>query len=200
MPAQRLGHWGITDRHLIPTGYERALPPGVQLIVRNRRRGLAAQGTGRVLDLGGAESHASLWDHNAAVGDVVSVAGSADPALATLCRSQQRFDTVFSVFQLVAAPDLAATLARIHRLLSDDGRVLFIEPGRLSGAVGRAQRLVAPAVSLATGWHVDRDVPMSLRRAGLSVTDLERHRTGTTQWWLRSVIEGTAHHALLTPR
>jgi SAM-dependent methyltransferase len=168
--------------------------------VRTRRRTLARQAAGRVLDLGGADSHRSLWTENRPVDAVVALDGAGDAELVRLARSGQRFDTIFSVFQFAAAPDLAATLARVGQLLGDQGRILFVEPGRLSGAPGRAQRLVAPAVGLVTGWHVDRDVPMAMRRSGLSVTDLDRHRTGTTQWWLRSIVEGSAHRSLLPGR
>ena len=168
----------------------------MQSTVRTRRRALAQRARGRILDLGGAGSHASLWDGR----DVVRLDGSSDRALARLAHADERFDTVFSVFQFAAAPDLAATLARVGRVLEPQGSVLFVEPGRLPGLAGRTQRLLSPAVAMTAGWHVDRDVPMALRRAGLSVTDLERWRTATTQWWLRTVIEGSAHHALVPPR
>ena len=186
----------IPDIPLLPTGYERTLPPGVQSTVRTRRRALAGRARGRVLDLGGSDAHAGLWGPSAVDG-VSVLGGSGDPELVRLARGPERFDTVFSVFQLASAPDLAATLARIVSVLADDGTVLFLEPGRLPGLAGRTQRLLAPAMAVTTGWHVDRDVPASMRRAGLSITDLERHRTATTQWWLRTVIEGCAHRALL---
>lgn len=185
----------IADLHLIPTGYERLLPPGVQLTVRTRRRALASRARGRVLDLGGADAHANLWEDHAAVDDVVSVRGAADPALIALARGDQGFDTIFSVFQLVSAPDLDATLGRLGRILAPDGRLLFIEPGRLVGVGGRSQRLVAPAVGLASKWHVERDIPVALRDAALSVISLDRHRVTTMQWWLSRIIEGVAHHA-----
>ena len=189
----------IADPPLVPTGYERSLPPGVQSTVRTRRRALAARARGRVLDLGGSGAHAGLWDA-ARLDDVVLLDGSSDPTLVELAHADERFDTVVSVFQFAAAPDLAATLARVARVLAPEGRVLFLEPGRLPGIAGRSQRVLAPALALTAGWHVDRDIPMALRRARLSVTDLERHRTATTQWWLRTVVEGSAHHALVPPR
>jgi SAM-dependent methyltransferase len=164
--------------------------------VRARRRLLAARAAGRVLDLGGADWHGSLWPER----EVVRLRGASDPELGRLADGDARFDTVFSVFQLAAAGDLATTLACIRRVLAPDGAVLFLEPGRLVGLAGRSQRLLGPAVAATAGWHLDRDIPMELRRAGLSVTDLERHRAATTQWWLRIVVEGTAHHSLVPPR
>jgi SAM-dependent methyltransferase len=184
----------IVDTPLVPTGYERTLPPGVQATVRARRRAAAGRATGRVLDLGGSEAHRRLWRSTDV--DVTLLNGSGDPAVRRLAEEDARFDTVFSVFQLASAPDLAATLARLARVLAPGGRLLFLEPGRLAGMAGRTQRLLAPAMAATAGWRLDRDVPMAVRRAGLTITDLDRHRVATTQWWLRSLVEGTAHHAL----
>ena len=183
------------DSYLIPTGYERLLPPSVQLTVRARRRALAERARGRILDLGGAESHAALWGRSHTDGPV-RLAGTFEADLERLVDEGAQFDTVFSVFRLVAATDLDATLHRLGRLLHPDGRLLFLEPARRTGSSGRAQRLAAPGIAAATGWRTDRDIPSSLRSAALSVTDLERHRTNTVQWWLRCVLEGVAHHAL----
>lgn len=184
--------------NLIPTGYERLLPPGVQLVVRSRRRALAGRARGDVLDLGGAGAHNSLWtpDDPGPVDEIVRVDGTSDPALMALARSGRRFDTVFSIFQLSAANDLSATLHRISRLLAPDGQILFLEPARAVGLPGHAQRIIAPVVGLATGWHVARDIPVSLRDAGLSVISIDRHRVTTIQWWLSRLVEGVAHHAV----
>lgn len=186
----------IPDIPLLPTGYERTLPPGVQSTVRTRRRRLAGQAKGRVLDLGGSHAHRPLWPDPARA---VVLDGAGDPRLGRLADEGERFDTVVSVFQLAAATDLPAALALVRAVLADDGEVRFLEPGRRTGFAGRTQRLLAPALAITSGWHVDRDIPDALRRAGLSVTDVERHRVATTQWWLRSLVEGRAHHSLLPP-
>ncbi len=183
---------------MIPTGYERSLPPGVQLTVRARRRAMAGQARGTVLDLGGADSHASLWPAIPAVTEAMTVVGPLERRLAELAREGRRYDTVFSVFRMAAVDDLHRMLAHIKQVLADDGTVLFLEPGRRTGLSGRAQQWVSPTIAVTTGWRVDRDIPVELRRAGLSVIDIERHRTGTLQWWLRSLVEGRAHHALAT--
>ncbi len=182
----------IADLHLTPTGYERLLPPGVRMTVRTRRRAMAHDVSGRILDLGGAEAHRSLW----ADADVTILDSVADPALVSMVDRSVRFDVIFSVMQLATVADLAGTISRLGRLLTPDGRLRFLEPGRLVGAAGRAQRLAAPMVTISTGIRVDRDIPHQLRTNGLSVTALRRHRTTTTQWWHRQVVEGTAHRAL----
>ncbi len=187
------------DSLRIPTGYERALPPGVLSAVRARRRALVRRARGRVLDLGGADAHRSLWSTIEPVTDVVA-AGGADlaPHLEHLARSGERFDTVLSVFRLTAVGDLDGALGSIETVLADGGALLFLEPGLRRGALGRGQRLVAPGVEMTSGWHVERDIPAALRRSGLSVIDIERHRIGTVQWWLGMLLEGVAHHALDT--
>ena len=175
------------------------LPPGVQMTVRARRRVLAQRAHGRVLDLGGADSHRSLWNRPG-VSDVVpldwTAAGSIRDRLAGLADAGERFDTVFSVFRLIAVPEVDGLLHQVGRVLDDDGEVLFLEPSRRRAPARHARRVVVPGVAVATGWHVERDIPAALRRARLSVTDLERHRISTVHWWLRSIVEGSAHHAL----
>lgn len=193
--------WGIADSPptpstLLPTGYERTLSPEVQLTVRARRRALVHGARGRVLDLGGADTHRTLWSGVPDVDEVTVLDGAADPRLSALAVEGGRFDTVVTVFQLVAAPDLDTTLGRVADVLDGAGQVLFLEPSRLVGLPGRLQRLVAPPLGRFTGWRPDRNVPMALRAAGLSVTDIERHRVPTVQWWSRVLVEGTAHHAL----
>lgn len=176
----------------IPTGYERVLPPQVQLLVGARRRELARRATGRVLDLGGAESHRRLWaDAGAVVLD-----GGDDPRAGELAGAGERFDTVVSVLQLSASRDPVSLLQHLRTLVGDEGCLLFLEPGRLVGASGRLQRFAARPVRLATGLHVDRDVVDVVRGAGLSVIALDRHRVPTLQPWLRVLVEGRAHRAL----
>lgn len=145
-----------------------------------------------MLDLGGADAHATLWGSVTAVTEVTA----ATPAAPELGAGP--FDTIFSVFALAATPDLDPLLSRIGDALAPDGRLLFLEPSRGVGATSRLLRVAAPSVRWSTGFHVDRDLPAELRRCGLSVTDVERHTSRTTQWWLRHLVEGVAHRSLLT--
>lgn len=165
--------------------------------MRSRRRALVRHGRGRVLDLGGADAHRSLWSSVPTVESVTVLEGASDPALSGLARGTERFDTIVSVFQLAAASELTTTLRRLRGVLAHDGELLFLEPARLVGVAGRVQRLVGPPLGLVAGWRPDRDVPMALRDAQLSVIDVRRHRVPTVQWWLRQVVEGRAHHALV---
>ena len=164
--------------------------------MRARRRTLTRHGRGRLLDLGGADMHHTLWARADDVSDATVLDGVGDPRLAALADAGERFDTVVSVFQLAASADLGETLRSLRQVLADDGRVLFIEPGSQVGLPGRIQRLVTPPLHGLTGWRPDRDIPAELRISGLSVIDIRRHRVPTLQLWLRQVLEGVAHHAL----
>ena len=183
---------------LVPTGYERRLSPSVQLTVRSRRRALAGRARGRVLDLGGAGSHVPLWS-SLGVEDVCVLGPSLDRELDDLVGTGDCFDTVLSVFRLVAVADLDRTVAQLKTLLADDGRLLFLEPRGGGPAAGTA-RALRPGFPGAVVGYPGRDVPSTLRRAGLSVTDLERHRIPTLPWWRRHLVEGAAHHALAPGR
>jgi len=180
---------------IIPTGYERALAPEAQLLTRARRRSLIGRAEGRTLDLGGAEAHHGLWSTRRDL-EALVLDGTTDPRLAELVGAGERFDTVVSVFQMAAATDLTALLDQVRAVLADDGCLLFLEPTRVGGRTARLQRFASRGVAAIAGWRADRDVPMSLRAAGLSVTDVERHRVPTLQPWLRQLVEGRAHRAL----
>lgn len=149
-----------------------------------------------MLDLGGADTHRNLWGGAHQVSEATVLDGVGDPRLGQLAAVGERFDTVISVFQLASAPDLDATLAAVRTVLAEDGRLLFVEPGSQVGLPGRVQRFVAPPLGGVTGWRADRDLPMELRAAGLSVIDIRRRRVATLQLWLRQVLDGVAHHAL----
>lgn len=165
--------------------------------MRARRRSLLGRATGRVLDLGGARSHAHLWADVAGVDDVTILDGANDPGLLGLARDEDaRFDTVVSILQLTSTPDLDATIRRIASVLDPGGRLLFLEPGRGVGIPGRAQVRFAPVIRAFSPWHVDRDIPADLRAGGLSVVDLERQQVPTMQWWLRNLQIGVARHEL----
>ncbi len=164
--------------------------------MRARRRALLGPAHGRLLDLGGADTHGTLWERSPQVRGATVLDGADDPQLAALATAGERFDTVVSVFQLATASDLDATLHAVRAVLAEDGRLLFVEPGSQVGLTGRLQRLVASPLGGMTGWRADRDIPMALRAGGLSVIDIRRHRVLTVQLWLRQVLDGVAHHAL----
>lgn len=197
-----------------PTGYERALTPAAQIEVRERRRQLVQAASGRVLDLGGAESHAGLYRHVPAgqVEDVLLLDHTAfgdqrlrrraaeQPLPVTVRRASvgelvdegARFDTIVSVFGVAALENVDAGLGELRRLLDPSGHLLFLEPVRHPGWTGVLQRAVDPWMRVSLGWSVHRDVPAALRRASFTITDIERFTMPTLFWHLRSCVQGTA--------
>lgn len=166
-------------------GYEAALPAPTLRLVRERRAALVADAAGnRVLDLGGAPAHHLLWDRRAGGpprGSVTVLEGPDDPALAALAADGQTFDTVVSVMALSTAEDLTASLATVRDVLASEGELLFLDRGL---PAARTRRASTPG----------RDIPMTLRAGGLSVTRLDRHRIRTLRRSSRALVEGRAHH------
>jgi SAM-dependent methyltransferase len=197
-----------------PTGYERRLPPGALLTLRDRRRRLLAGVAGRVLDLGGCEAHIPLL----AAGDATSIVvlttpeeGGArgrrraedapgavevrDVTLEDLVAAGEHFDTVVSVLQLARQDDLDGALRAVRRLLTASGVLLFLEPTVERGFTGRVQHALGPATRLASGRRPDRDITGCARAAGLLVSDCER-LTMPTLWPFRAFAAGIARHPL----
>ncbi|HSL59610.1 MAG TPA: hypothetical protein VK866_17310 [Acidimicrobiales bacterium] len=94
---------------------------------------------------------------------------------------------------LGAAPDIDAAATALVAALAPDGRVDCVEPSAAAGALARVQRWSAAAVRTGTGLHVDRDVPVVLRRAGLVLTDIERFSMPTRLPVLRPFVRVRGH-------
>lgn len=95
---------------------------------------------------------------------------------------------------LAASADVDEAVASLAAGLGPDGWFDCVEPTLATGSRRRAQRLASPAVRVATGWHVDRDVPAALRRGGLVITDLERFAMPTRIPVLRPFVRARGHH------
>jgi len=87
-------------------------------------------------------------------------------------------DTVVSCLVLCSVPSQADALARMRRLLKEDGRLIFLEHVRSPGLRGRLQSAVTPVWSrtAGAGCHLDRPTLDALRAAGFAITDC--HRSG----------------------
>jgi hypothetical protein len=162
-------------------GYLRTLPPRARTVIREHRRRLLRDLTGRVLDLGGDPGHGPLYPASTEV-----VAGAAEGP----------FDHVVSIMYLTAAADPSAELARVRGCLAPDGSLVFLEPEIDTGFGARSQRLVAPLVGRVAGWRPDRDVPALLRDARLVMSDLVRTPMPRHLWPLTDLVEGRAHHRI----
>ncbi|MET0160418.1 MAG: hypothetical protein ABW008_07250 [Acidimicrobiales bacterium] len=166
---------------ILPQGYLRTLPPRARTVIREHRRRLLRDLSGRVLDLGGDPGHGPLYPASTEV-----VVGDGDGV----------FDHVVSILYLTAAADPGAELARVRERLAPDGSLVFLEPEIDTGFAARGQRLVAPFVGRFAGWRPDRDVPALLRDARLVMSDLVRTPMPRYLWPLTDLVEGRAHHRI----
>jgi SAM-dependent methyltransferase len=87
-------------------------------------------------------------------------------------------DTVLTTCELWRAAWDEERLAALRAALRPDGRLLFVEPVRVTGTSGVAQRLAAPSLRRRYGMSFDRVVPEVLRGAGLVPIRLDRLSLG----------------------
>jgi len=100
---------------------------------------------------------------------------------------------VVAVGALCASSDLDAAVANVRRVLTDDGRLLFLEHVGGIGALGTVQRAADRLwASLPQGCHVDHDLPAALRRGGFLISDLERCTMPSVVPLLRPWVQGVA--------
>jgi len=167
----------------------RLLPPQVQAELRERTRRLLSGARGRVYDLAGAEAHLQLYGEVDEVDEVVlSVGDGLDEGVA----AGERFDTVVSVMHLARVSDPGRILARVRDVLRPGGEILFLEPVRQPGWVGRGQRLARPTIRAMTGWWLDHDLATAIRNTGLTITDIERIVMPRYVWPVRAFVQGAA--------
>jgi len=106
-----------------------------------------------------------------------------------------RFDFVVSTLVLCSVPDPARALAEAHRVLADDGRLIFIEhvaaddrPDRL-----RWQRRIEPLwVRVADGCHLTRRTETLIEGAGFRIESVRRESMRKALPIFRPSIRGIA--------
>ena len=157
---------------LRPAGRSAGFPTPRRALVEldQRARRMFARAEGRVLDLGDYSSF----------------------SLPELAEASARYDTIVSVMQISIAPDARSFCSNIARLLTADGRLLFLEPTAVVGVAGKVQRAFGPWVRRTSGRRFDYDIPALIRSAGLSIGDCERVSVAAL-WPYRSFVEGAAH-------
>jgi SAM-dependent methyltransferase len=164
------------------------------------RRSLVEPLHGTVLELGA--SSGANFPHYRGVSRVVAVhrsrtsAGALVPASARtgipvsvvaalpdrLPFQDRAFDAVVSTMALCVAPDQAAVLREIRRVLSPDGVLVFLEHVRARNPwTAGVQDMVTPVVRrLRSGCRINLDTVAAIRAAGfdLSVLDILEPRAG----------------------
>ena len=153
--------------------------------VGDRRRRLLASARGQVLDVGGMVDNSPHYASGVSVHDVGLDELAALP--------DAGFDTVVCTLVLCRVDDLGATLATLRRVVSPDGRLLFIEHVRGAPARALVQRLSRPGWSrLFDGCHPDRDTVAAVRQAGFLITDLDRFAFRTAAPLIAPGVQGMA--------
>ena len=137
------------------------VPPEISAALADRAAALRSRSTGRVLDL----DEAALDD------------------------ADGTYDTILAFVQAPHQRDLDGFYARLRAHLAADGHLYVLEPTIRTGPLGRALgwggRLTRPI----TGLYLDRDVPASIRGAGLFVADLHRFEIASVAAPLRPFVE-----------
>ncbi|HZT64624.1 MAG TPA: class I SAM-dependent methyltransferase [Acidimicrobiales bacterium] len=209
----------MSDHPLYAALYDRMCAPAEAAGLADRRRRLLAPATGRVLEVGAGTGH-NLAHYPAAVTEVVAL----EPDGAMRRRLERRlgecgapvrvvaagiddadlepgsFDTAVSTLTLCTVPDADSAARRIAELLTPQGRLLFLEHVRSPGLAGVVQRGLTPAWKrLVPGCHLDRDVTMSIRRAGLMIGDVERFRLPLVRVLADYGVQGEARRPRVAP-
>ncbi len=107
------------------------------------------------------------------------------------------YDTVVSLGAIAAAADPTTAigpqelLALVIEALADNGRLVFVEP-----SVGAGARSRTPSRSPKRSGIPILDIPVEVRTAGLTITNLERtpvKTQGRRRWVVDGVAEPTPH-------
>lgn len=177
---------------------ERVLPRLVHLSMSQAtfepyRQRVTAQATGRVLEIG-VGSGLNLWLYPAATHVVgldpsARLLSMARTAAGRIGRSielvegvaeaiplpNHSVDTVVSTWTMCSIPDLSLALAEMRRVLTPEGRLLFVEHGRSpESGVQRWQNGLTPIWKrIGGGCHLNRPIDELITAAGFRVERIE---------------------------
>jgi len=161
------------------------------MAVHTGRRAVAQTLSGRVLDLGGAESHRTMH-RRSQIETCVVLDGPDDERLVELATRESGFDHIVAICALSRAADLDATFAAVKAVLAPGGRLHFVEPVSTSGRIRTLSRLARPVVAAAAGFHLERNVVQEIRDAGFTICDIHRERSATWKWPFQHIAWGSA--------
>jgi ubiquinone/menaquinone biosynthesis C-methylase UbiE len=193
--------------------YDRGLKASEEAGLREIRRELLREASGRTIDLGaGTGVNIDLFGPD--VGELVLA--EPDPHMARRLRrrlaesgraaevveagaehlpfADASFDTAVFTLVLCTVPDPGAALAEAARILRPGGRMLFLEHVR-SDDSRRARwqdRLERPWRYLGNGCHCNRDTVATIRASPLQLERVERGRLPKAVAIVRPMARGTA--------
>jgi ubiquinone/menaquinone biosynthesis C-methylase UbiE len=208
------GHiYDATWGRVFAWGYDWFLSGTEKAGLTDARRDLLAQAAGRCLEIGaGTGLNLELWPASAEE----LVLTEPDPHMAAklrkkLERSERRtevieapgerlpfedesFDTVALTLVLCTAPDPAAVLREVDRVLKPGGRFLFLEHVRSDDPkVARWQdRLHGAWYLFGDGCHCNRDTVRTIQGSPLELERLERGEIPKSPALVRPKVTGTA--------
>jgi ubiquinone/menaquinone biosynthesis C-methylase UbiE len=201
---------------IFAAGYDRFLASTERAGLTDMRARLMAHARGRTLELG-AGTGLNL-PHYPADGIELTLTEPEEPMAlrlerrvvelgreATVVRApaerlpfeDSSFDSVVSTLVLCTVSDQRAALAEIRRVLTAEGRLLFLEHVRDSDPrVSRWQDRLHPLwVRVGHGCHCNRDTLAGIREAGFEVSDLEHGQVPHAPAIVRPLIIGRAQPA-----
>jgi ubiquinone/menaquinone biosynthesis C-methylase UbiE len=192
--------------------YDRGMKGTEEAGLGEIRRELLADASGRVLEIG-AGTGINLEHYLDAVTDLTLT--EPDPHMATRLRERLKrgegrgtlieapaealpfaddsFDTVVATLVLCTAPDPAAAVAEVRRVLAPGGKLLVLEHVRSRNPrLARWQdRWEKPWRFLGDGCHCNRDTAATLAASGFETSGLEHERLPKAPPIVRPLIHGS---------
>ncbi len=102
------------------------------------------------------------------------------------------FDVAVATLVLCTVNDLPASLAELRRVLRPDGRLVFIEHVRGSGALGRTHDIIQPVWGwCSAGCKINRRTEAAIVAAGFAFDEIRRLKLAP---WMPAIV-GTAQVA-----
>ncbi len=192
--------------------YDRGLKATEEGGLRQMRRELLAQASGRTIDLG-AGTGVNLDLYPEAVSELVMA--EPDPHMLRQLRAKaagrggveisaasaeelpfadDSFDTAVLTLVLCTVPNPAAALSEAARVLKPGGKLLFIEHVRASEAdlAGWQDRFEKPWRFLADGCHCNRDTVALIEDSPLELERVERGHLPKAPPIVRPLVRGSA--------
>ena len=192
--------------------YDRGLKATEENGLREMRRELLSQASGRTIDLG-AGTGVNLDLFPDAVSDLVMA--EPDPHMLKQLRAKatgrggveithasaeelpfadDSFDTAVFTLVLCTVPDPVAALRETARVLKPDGKLLFIEHVRAddAGLASWQDRLEKPWRFLADGCHCNRDTTATIEASPFRLGEIERGKLPKAPPLVQPLVRGSA--------
>jgi ubiquinone/menaquinone biosynthesis C-methylase UbiE len=201
--------WG----RMFSTVYDRCMRGPEEAGMREMRRSLLAEASGRTIELGAgtglnldlypdAVTELTLTEPDphmikqlrARVADSDREPTIAETGAERLSFPDDSFDTAVATLVLCTIPDPVAALAEASRVLKPGGRLLFIEHVR-SGQPGLARwqdRLEKPWRFLGDGCHCNRDTEATIAASRLDLERVEHDQLPKAPPLVRPLVRGVA--------